>query len=664
VGRWEDVHRLREQEHKSGREIARLLGISRNTVSKLLELPQAPRHARTGCSKLQPYYAEVIALLQAHPGLPATHVLRRLTELGYDGGLTTVKEFVATISRRQSLARSDGVRRPEGQRTYPPMVVHVLEDGDQDGSGRPGSEAGMNLISVDFDIMMVNRVNERLFKKPMVELLGKKCYAEFERRNDVCPHCPGVAALTTGRPHQVETKGIRDDGTKYAVRLTAHPIMSPRGEPVGFVEVEEDITERRRSEDLAELVEGLQASLASTHDVAGAVRQALNVAFSLEGVDFGCAYVRDRVTGEYRSVAQRGVSQEFAGAVARQAVLPQQVPGTRLDPNALRAVRVVGKGPTAVELVPVLHDGQTLGVLLLGSSAYHEFPPATHAAFEALGNIVGSAVTNLQALQLQRETRADVEALLSSLPLPVWCLDGKGRVSLWNRAAERVFGWSAAEVYRGDLPLEFTPASDGPHVSCSTKSGDPLQLLVTSIPLPRALGPSRRSATVAHEVSPCAVPPIPLETIPGSLGSPTDYGEACFRVLLLENDPAQRRLLTRALRSLGCRVVVCEDGAAALSRYVDGLGSKRPYDLVVTELLPAAGPSGLELASALHRTDPHVQVVLTADAPIVGFESHGLAGALRKPFDIREVRRTVSPLVVSKAGGPLPRSGPPDSCSD
>jgi hypothetical protein len=38
-----------------------------------------------------------------------------------------------------------------------------------------------------------------LFRKPAKEMLGKKCYEEFERRVDVCPHCPGWQRLRRGQ---------------------------------------------------------------------------------------------------------------------------------------------------------------------------------------------------------------------------------------------------------------------------------------------------------------------------------------------------------------------------------------------------------------------------------------------------------------------------------
>ena len=57
--------------------------------------------------------------------------------------------------------------------------------------------------------------------------------------------------MNTGRPAEVETQGVRDDGSTFAVKLRAFPICDSGGTPSGFIEVVEDITEpqthRRRT---------------------------------------------------------------------------------------------------------------------------------------------------------------------------------------------------------------------------------------------------------------------------------------------------------------------------------------------------------------------------------------------------------------------------------
>ena len=67
--------------------------------------------------------------------------------------------------------------------------------------------------------------------------------------------------MATGKKAVVETTGIRDDGSKIVVRLQAFPHRGPDGHIAGFIEVVEDITERKQMEAALEESENLYRSL-------------------------------------------------------------------------------------------------------------------------------------------------------------------------------------------------------------------------------------------------------------------------------------------------------------------------------------------------------------------------------------------------------------------
>lgn len=109
-------------------------------------------------------------------------------------------------------------------------------------------QIGITLMNADHEIVMVNANQARMFQRSPADFVGKKCFKEFERRDGVCGHCPGVRAMATGRPHEAETWGVRLDGSSVPVRVQAFPVFGPDGRASGFVEVVEDITERKQAE--------------------------------------------------------------------------------------------------------------------------------------------------------------------------------------------------------------------------------------------------------------------------------------------------------------------------------------------------------------------------------------------------------------------------------
>lgn len=110
-------------------------------------------------------------------------------------------------------------------------------------------DIGVTLLDSQYNIVMTNAAQARLFSKSVAELTGRKCYEVFGNAPQVCPQCPGIRAMMHRRPAEVETAWHDGDGKRIDLRIRAFPTFREDGTIAGCIEVVEDITARTRLEE-------------------------------------------------------------------------------------------------------------------------------------------------------------------------------------------------------------------------------------------------------------------------------------------------------------------------------------------------------------------------------------------------------------------------------
>ncbi|OGP53209.1 MAG: hypothetical protein A2Y65_01125, partial [Deltaproteobacteria bacterium RBG_13_52_11] len=165
----------------------------------------------------------------------------------YDTVVHPITDKDGMISRLAIIAR-DITKRKRAEEALQSAYVKLKESETRYRTLVENIDLGINLIDANHTILMASAAEGRQINKPLNDLIGKKCFREFEKRDAVCPHCPGVRAMATGQPAEAETEGVRDDGSRYNVRVQAFPVFGDDGTVTGFIEIAENITERKRAE--------------------------------------------------------------------------------------------------------------------------------------------------------------------------------------------------------------------------------------------------------------------------------------------------------------------------------------------------------------------------------------------------------------------------------
>ncbi len=119
-------------------------------------------------------------------------------------------------------------------------------------------------------------------------------------------------------------------------------------------------------------------------------------------------------------------------------------------------------------------------------------------------------------------------------------------------------------------------------------------------------------------------------------------------IMLVEDDPRLRRVLSRRLRSLGYQVFEAENGAAALAE----LAELPEVALLFTDMVMPGGMTGLELAEAALAIKPSLKILFTSGyaEPAIARRGQQKGARLKKPNTAEELAETIREVLREQAG--------------
>jgi signal transduction histidine kinase/CheY-like chemotaxis protein len=132
--------------------------------------------------------------------------------------------------------------------------------------------------------------------------------------------------------------------------------------------------------------------------------------------------------------------------------------------------------------------------------------------------------------------------------------------------------------------------------------------------------------------------------------APAEYQTGGERILVMDDEPALRKLLKTVLTNAGFNVHAAADGAEAIALYEEAKLAGRRFDAVLLDLTVSGGMGGIEAAARLKEIDPAVRLIVSsgyADATVMSeYGQYGFDAVLPKPWTAAELNRALRRLLV------------------
>jgi PAS domain S-box-containing protein len=278
--------------------------------------------------------------------------------------------------------------------------------------------------------------------------------------------CPMALALQTGKPVRgIEALAERPDGTRVPFIPYPTPLHDAAGNLVGAINMLVEISERKQIEAAArsrarlfQVLDGVARVISEDLDLGRIAQAAIDIAVEASGAKLG-AFL-------YKATDEHGQVRLL------QALSPQQpggeptIPDNRVlleatlhDGQVVRSndirsdERCIGDAPTWHSLgerievasylaAPVRRHGKMQGALFLGHPDPGLFTQETEDIVTGIAAHAAVAVDNALLYETERRLAAIVETSADAIASK----DLSGIVTSWNRGAERLFGYAAAEM--------------------------------------------------------------------------------------------------------------------------------------------------------------------------------------------------------------------------
>jgi PAS domain S-box-containing protein len=252
--------------------------------------------------------------------------------------------------------------------------------------------------------------------------------------------------LRRGALHDYQVRLRRRDHSLFWGSITAAVHRDFRGRADWIDAIVEDISDRRRAEAFLEIQRDLGVRLSLAGEMDAALKHLLEVVTGIEGVGSAAVYLAGEVGPGLELAASRGTTGRPAalpaavlvrGACGRALQHGQPVFGACEGLEFSDGARPRRTPPRFAALLPLRHEEQLIGVLLVGAGTGGAVPESTRMTLEMVSTQASGAMARIQAEAGRRSRASAARAGDSRRPVPAVGRAGDGCQSAGERGGTR-----------------------------------------------------------------------------------------------------------------------------------------------------------------------------------------------------------------------------------
>ena len=272
----------------------------------------------------------------------------------------------------------------------------------------------------------------------------------------------------------------REGEVRYSC-ISGIPFYDRDGNFKGYRGIGRDITERIQAEAREAMTHAIARLLAESTAVAEAMPKIVESICSIIGWQYGAYWTIDRkehavrcanmwcvptlAETEFvkftREVASVAIDLEYDNLTESRGVIrhvaatgePVWFEDMTEHESARRCEFALEGGLRAAFAFPITVNDETFGIMEFFSHETRKPDPELMNMTLTIGRQIGQFCRRKQTEAALHDANQTLQTLVQTSPLAIYTFDLDGRVTLWNPAAERIFGWTEAEALGQSLPF-------------------------------------------------------------------------------------------------------------------------------------------------------------------------------------------------------------------